>query len=83
MRRCYDCKNCRREATIARCSRRKEVHKNNQDLAKLNKEANTEKLMSFVEKSQKRSVPVAKNAKAPEASDGNTPICIYGQSWAW
>ena len=38
------------------------LHKNNQDLAKLNKEA--EKLMSFVEKSQKRSVPVAKNAKA-------------------
>lgn len=53
------------------------LHKNSKDLAKLNKEA--EKLISFVEKSQKRSVPVAKNAKAPETSNGS-PYAFMAQA---
>lgn len=46
---------------------RVELSKNTADLEKLNKEAS--KLISFVEKS--KSVPVAKNQKAPETSNGN------------
>ena len=48
---------------------RVELHKNSADLADLNKKA--AELISFVEKSQQKDIPVAKNAKGVETSNGN------------